>query len=178
MSRLCGAIRSLSSTALCENIYFAKSRTAIARKPSGGRRQIFENATEKKIFKDAMKHHPYPNQRDVNKLTKYYAHHGIATRQWDFETNWDHMKRNILFDQRIKAGVKPHSNLDRTRVVKNLQMAGSALNSEILANLALHEPRTFKCLVEVAERFDHETVHAENGADIPKNSLTRIPVYL
>ena len=125
MSRLCGAIRTLSSTALCENIYFAKSRTAIARKPSAGRRQIFENATEKKIFKDAMKHHPYPvffqkhtvyiwmiskyciqNQRDVNKLTKYYAHHGIATRQWDFETNWEHMKRNILFDQRIKAGVK------------------------------------------------------------------------
>ena len=54
------------------------------------------------------------------------------------------MKRNITLDMRLKAACKPLTDLDRTHVVKNLQMAGSAVNTEMLVNVALHEPRTFK----------------------------------
>ena len=79
-------------------------------------------------------------------MAKYYGHHVVAREQWDYETNWTHMKRNILFDVRLQAAIKPHSNLDRKRVQNNLQMAGSALNPEILQNLALHEPETFKVI--------------------------------
>ena len=57
-----------------------------------------------------------------------------------------HMRRNITQDMRLKAACKPHTSLDRVRVVKNIQMAGSALNSDMLVNLALHEPRTFKVI--------------------------------
>ena len=162
--------RSVSLTPAIENVYFSKSRTAITRKPMFVKRQVFENAMQKKIYRDAVQHHPYPvtrcfwsranfappastrhlfyfqNQRAVNRLTKYYVHHGTAKRQWDYETNMTHMRRNITQDMRLKAACKPHTSLDRVRVVKNIQMAGSALNSDMLVNLALHEPRTFKVI--------------------------------
>jgi len=77
-------------------------------------------------------------------MKKYYAHHGTAMAQWDYETNMTHMKRNITLDMRLKAACKPLTELDRVHVVKNLQMAGSAVDTEMLVNLALHEPRTFK----------------------------------
>ena len=80
----------------------------------------------------------------MNRLTKYYVHHGTAKKQWDYETNMTHMRRNITLDMRMKAACKPHTEMDRTQVVKNIQMAGAAINSDILVNLALHEPRTFK----------------------------------
>merc|ERR1712227_259565 len=155
-------------------VFFKKSDSCVS-ETRYGKRSCFESAKQKRIYREASKHRPNPTSREVNRMAKYYGHHVVAREQWDYETNWTHMKRNILFDVRLQAAIKPYSNLDRKRVQNNLQMAGSALNPEILQNLALHEPETFKCLVEVAERFDHESVHAQNGtAEIPPNSLTNV----
>ena len=53
-------LRSLSTSSLVSNVYFSRSRTAITRKPMFENRQVFENAMQKKIYKDAVLHHPYP----------------------------------------------------------------------------------------------------------------------
>ena len=99
-------------------------------------------------------------------MAKYYAHHVVAREQWDYETNWTHMKRNILFDVRLQAAIKPHSNLDRKRVQNNLQMAGSALNPEILQNLALHEPETFKVISSLPHLLDFSNIIFFSNSEI------------
>ncbi|CAG5098458.1 Oidioi.mRNA.OKI2018_I69.XSR.g15684.t1.cds [Oikopleura dioica] len=153
------------------------SRTAKSRIPSGKKRQVFNNNIEKQIYKDATLHKAVPNHRNVNRFTLYYAHHNIARKQWDFETNMTHMKRNITLDIRLKAALKPLSKMDCRTFIESLEKSGSGLNYESLVNIALHEPRTFECLVEVAERYNHEVINKSNGETVDSNSLTNLPRY-
>ncbi|CBY09432.1 unnamed protein product [Oikopleura dioica] len=153
------------------------SRTAKSRIPSGKKRQVFNNNIEKQIYKDATLHKAIPNHRHVNRFTLYYAHHNIARKQWDFETNMAHMKRNITLDIRLKAALKPLTKMDSKTFIERLGKSGSGMNVETLVNLALHEPRTFECLVEVAERYQHEVINKANGENLSESSLSNLPRY-
>ena len=88
------------------------------------------------------------------------------------------MFRNITLDHRLTAAVDNEcAQMDRIHFAQNLQKAGSALNIEMLTNLALHEPQTFSCLVEVAHRFEHEVIWERNGVELPANCLSKVPDY-
>ena len=83
-----------------------------------------------------------------------------------------------MLDERLNAAVNVECGLmDRKHFVENLQMAGAVINTENLVNLAIHEPRSFSCLLEVAHRFEHERIWAENGEQLQPNALSHLPDY-
>ena len=52
------------------------------------------------------------------------------------------------------------------------------ISTSNLINLAVHEPQTFSCLIEIAHRFEHEKIWEEAGVDNkPENCFTNLPDY-
>jgi len=100
-------------------------------------------------------------------------------KQWDFETNFSHYDRNLKLDEKLTAAVEGQCEfMDRNRFVQNLQMAGIVISTSNLINLAVHEPQTFSCLIEIAHRFEHEKIWEEAGVDNkPENCFTNLPDY-
>ena len=67
--------------------------------------------------------------------------------------------------------------MDRKHFVENLQKSGIVISVENLINLAVYEPSTFSCLVEVAHRYEHEVIWSKNGVAPEVNSLSNLPDY-
>ena len=126
-------------------------------------------------------------------------------KQWDYETNFSHYDRNLKLDEKLTAAVEGQCEfMDRNRFVQNLQMAGigrvsteflrtklardpltdlclnaqKVISTSNLINLAVHEPQTFSCLIEIAHRFEHEKIWEGAGVDNkPENCFTNLPDY-
>ena len=77
----------------------------------------------------------------------YHLHSSIALNQWNYEKNFTHIRRNVVIDNRLEASCAGKTDLHHEIVVDNLQKSGVMVNTEIITNLALYEPRTFQVVL-------------------------------
>ncbi len=71
-----------------------------------------------------------------------YAYRDRRNRKRDFRALWI---------QRINAGVREHG-LTYSRFVNGLTKAGIEVDRKVLADLAVHEPKAFKTIVDQAQK--------------------------
>jgi len=84
-------------------------------------------------------HYKMANQAVMKSLR--YAYIGRKQRKRDFRQLWI---------ARISAAVKPHG-LNYSKFIHGLKLAGIGLNRKMLSEIAIHEPETFKSLVDTAK---------------------------
>ena len=71
-----------------------------------------------------------------------YAYRDRRNRKRDFRALWI---------QRINAGVREHG-LTYSRFVNGLAKAGIEVDRKVLSDLAIHEPKAFKAIVDQAQK--------------------------
>ncbi len=110
------------------------------------KRGVTNHARHKKIIKLAKGYRGRSKNcyrvalRRVEKALQY-AYRDRRTRKRDFRSLWI---------QRINAGVREHG-LTYSRFINGLNLAGIEVDRKILADLAVHEPDSFKNLVDQSQ---------------------------
>lgn len=80
-----------------------------------------------------------------------YAYRDRRNKKRDFRGLWI---------QRINAAVRSHDMI-YSQFIHGLKLANIDLNRKMLSEIAIHEPETFKTLVEQARKFLSESVPAD-----------------
>src|SRR5690554_6259375 len=111
------------------------------------KRGVTTHARHKKILKQAKGYRGRrgttfraANQAVERSLS--YAYRDRRNRKREFRALWI---------QRINAGVRAVSGLTYSRFIAGLSRAGIEVDRKVLADLAVHEPESFKALVDQAE---------------------------
>ncbi len=110
------------------------------------KRGVTSHARHKKVLKQAKGY--YGRRKNTIRVARQavekagqYAYRDRKTRKRNFRSLWI---------QRINAAVREHG-LTYGRFIDGLNKAGIAVDRKILSDLAIHEPVSFKALVERAQ---------------------------
>ncbi|CAH1775854.1 unnamed protein product [Owenia fusiformis] len=77
-----------------------------------------------------------------------------------------------LWGQRINAGCYEHG-CEKDIFLEGIAQSNIGLNKQMLAQLAIYEPRTFKSLVDLAKKQQLEAGITQNGLVAPSGVITR-----
>ncbi|MCR9236738.1 MAG: 50S ribosomal protein L20 [Alphaproteobacteria bacterium] len=110
------------------------------------KRGVTSHARHKKVIKAAKGY--YGRRKNTIRVAKQavekagqYAYRDRKTRKRNFRTLWI---------QRINAAVREHG-MTYGRFIDGLNKAEIAVDRKVLSDIAIHEPATFKVLVEKAQ---------------------------
>lgn len=110
------------------------------------KRGVTSHARHKKVLKQAKGY--YGRRKNTIRIARQavekagqYAYRDRKARKRNFRSLWI---------QRINAAVREHG-LTYGRFIDGLNKAGIAVDRKILSDLAVHEPASFKTLVERAQ---------------------------
>uniref|UniRef100_UPI00358F2A90 large ribosomal subunit protein bL20m n=1 Tax=Myxine glutinosa TaxID=7769 RepID=UPI00358F2A90 len=97
-------------------------------------------------------------------------------RAWRYATIGRHLKKRDmrqLWITRIAAGAGEHG-LKYSQFITSLLKCQVDLNRKVLADLAITEPKTFRCLAALAERRRQEGFHSLLNDKEPPGIFSRI----
>ncbi|MCL4141383.1 UNVERIFIED_CONTAM: hypothetical protein GTU68_040642 [Idotea baltica] len=110
------------------------------------KRGVTSHARHKKVIKAAKGY--YGRRKNTIRVAKQavekagqYAYRDRKTRKRNFRTLWI---------QRINAAVREHG-MTYGRFIDGLNKAEIAVDRKVLSDIAIHEPATFKALVDKAQ---------------------------